>query len=305
MPATRIRTTYGLGALFVWSTSFAVGRSVTEGMGMYNAAMVIYGLGGLAGVIWLLAKGKFGSIVSRDKAIPLLVCGFVYVTNMVSYFLVLGTSRTRSQMLEASLINYLWPTLTALFSVWILRVRAGWLLMAGLGLSTVGVVLTLTPDLGQFWTSIRENLSANPFPYGCALYCGISWGLYSVLSRKWATQVDGKAVFLFSLAAGIVFAGLAFTFPHQPNWTARLLGELSFMVICTNAAYLLWGLAVQRGNIMVLVLASFFTPVLSTLLTVFYLDVTPHVGLWVGCVLVVAGSYICDKAIRVKVPKGT
>lgn len=74
----------------------------------------------------------------------------------------------------------------------------------------------------------------------------------------------------------------------------------AFMVICINAAYFFWGLAVQGGNMMVLVLASFFTPVLSTILTVFYLHVAPHTGLWIGCILVVAGSYLCNQAIREK-----
>lgn len=300
MYSNPLRTSYGLGALLVWSTSFAVGRSVTEGLGMYNAAMAIYGIGGLAGVFWLLATGRFRRLVAREKAIPLAVCGFLYVTYITAYFLTLGTATTRAQLLEASLVNYLWPTLTALFSVWLLRVRASWLLLVGLSLATLGVALTLTPDLGQCWTSMRANVTANPRPYGCALYCGISWGLYSVLSRKWAEQVDGKAVFLFSLVTGIVFAGLALAFPHQPHWTPRLMGELAFMVICINAAYLLWGLAIQGGNMMVLVLASFFTPVLSTLLTVLYLHVAPHAGLWVGCGLVVAGSFLCNRAIRVK-----
>jgi len=67
------------------------------------------------------------------------------------------------------------------------------------------------------------------------------------------------------------------------------------------AAYALWDRAMRRGNLLLVAACSYFTPLLSTLVSCGYLGVEPGGRLWLGCVVLVAGSLltwrsVCDSA---------
>ncbi len=57
-------------------------------------------------------------------------------------------------------------------------------------------------------------------------------------------------------------------------------------------AYILWDLAMRKGDIVFVAACSYFTPILSTSLCCLYLEVTAGVSLWLGCALIVAGSIL-------------
>lgn len=48
----------------------------------------------------------------------------------------------------------------------------------------------------------------------------------------------------------------------------------------------------RRGNLLLVVAMSYFTPLLSTILSCAYLKVSPGPGLWLGCILLVGGSLL-------------
>jgi drug/metabolite transporter (DMT)-like permease len=68
--------------------------------------------------------------------------------------------------------------------------------------------------------------------------------------------------------------------------------EVTFMGLATALAYILWDLAMRKGDMVFVAACSYFTPLLSTFLSCLYLQVAAGFNLWVGCLLIVAGSFL-------------
>jgi drug/metabolite transporter (DMT)-like permease len=87
-------------------------------------------------------------------------------------------------------------------------------------------------------------------------------------------------------------------FANEPaNWTTRALGEAFGLAAVTAVAYGLWDLAMRRGNLLFILAASYFTPLLSTAVSCVYLRVSPSPKLWVGCLLLIGGSLLTWRAV--------
>ena len=88
-------------------------------------------------------------------------------------------------------------------------------------------------------------------------------------------------------------------FTTEPTtWTARAYGEALALGAITALAYALWDVAMRRGNLLLVVACSYFTPLLSTLVSSAYLGVSPAPRLWIGCALIVIGSFVTWQAVR-------
>ena len=136
--------------------------------------------------------------------------------------------------------------------------------------------------------------------YGAALTAGVTWGLYSVLTRRWAPS-QGSATSLFMLLSGLIlkFAALL-KGVHREALPLRIGVELAALILSTALAYALWDLAMRRGRITQVAAISNFTPLLSTLISCAYLEVTPAARVWVGSTVIAAGSLICWLSVKEK-----
>ena len=295
--ARRINTGLGLAAIALWGTTVAFGRSLTEQVGLLTAAFFIYAIGGGLGSVYLAASGRLRPVFRLDRRY-LVGCGLLFIVYTVAFYAAVGGASGRSQVIEVGLINYLWPTLTVVFTVVLLRLRASVLLVPGVIVATLGVFLALTQDEALTFGSFVENLSADAFPYAMALVAAVSWGLYSALSRKWGEGGESEAVPVFMLATALVLGIGMLVFPEESTWSARALGELAFLAIGPNLAYVFWEMATRRGDIAIVASASYFTPLLSTFVSVLYLDVPAGARLWIGCALVIAGAVACQRSMR-------
>jgi len=198
----------------------------------------------------------------------------------------------RRQVLEIGLLNYLWPALTILFSLLLLHKKGNFILVPGTLLALSGVFLVLTQGQSVSLTSLAGNVAGNPAAYALGLAAAVSWGLYSNLTRRWGGPQARGAVELFILVTGIVFLLLFWLTGEGRAWTWRAGLEVSFMGLATALAYILWDLAMRKGDIVFVAACSYFTPFLSTLLSCLYLQVTAGISLWLGCLLIVAGSLL-------------
>jgi len=220
------------------------------------------------------------------------------VAYMVCLFFSIGIAASRQQTVEVGIINYLWPGLTLVFAIPILRTKVRWSFFVGLAMAAAGAALAPL-RLGEYSAeALLENLRTNPLPYGLALVGAIVWALYSVFSRRWGAGAEGGAVPLFMVAAGAVLAALSFAFPHPAVWTGRVAAELAFMsVFPVMIAYAFWDRAMRRGNVTLVAALSYLTPLLSTALSVLYLRVDLGWNLWLACGLIVAGAVLAQAAV--------
>jgi drug/metabolite transporter (DMT)-like permease len=214
------------------------------------------------------------------------------VTYTLLLFLAVGSADGRQQVLEVGLLNYLWPALTILLSVVLLKKKASLLLIPATLLALAGVVLVLTQGAPVAWSSFRENLIGNPFAYSLGLGAALSWAFYSVLARRWAGGERKGAVDLFLPATGCVLLLASLLLDEPRAWSLSCSAEAVFLGVATYLAYGLWDTAMRRGNVVLVAAGSYLTPFLSTVVSCVYLGVATQLSLWVGCCLLVAGSLL-------------
>lgn len=283
----------GFVAIILWSTTIALARSLSEQVGPLTAAAAVYLAGGVLILAWNRRLGCPLGLLLQPPRKYLMGCGLLFIAYTVLLFMAVGGAKDREQALEIGLLNYLWPALTILFSLLLLRQRANWLLLPGTALALAGIVLVMTQNARVSWTSFWGHWQGNPAAYFLALAAAVSWALYSNLTRRWSKPDQGGGVAWFIPATGLVLLGMRLLGPAESGaWTARATGEALFLGTVTALAYALWEWAMQKGNLPLVAAASYATPLLSTLVSCAYLRVAPGPQLWAGCLLLAAGSLL-------------
>lgn len=82
------------------------------------------------------------------------------------------------------MVNYLWPSLTALLSVLITRQKFSLLIIPGILISLTGICLVLAGDRTLSLAEIANNVASEPLSYGLALAGALIWAVYCVLTQK-------------------------------------------------------------------------------------------------------------------------
>jgi drug/metabolite transporter (DMT)-like permease len=136
--------------------------------------------------------------------------------------------------------------------------------------------------------------------YVLGVAAAVSWALYSNLTRLWAGLKSGGGVAFFLPATGIILLLLRLWQAEEGFWTLRAVLEVLFMGFFTAIAYVLWDLAMRKGNIVFIAACSYLTPLLSTLLSCIYLQVQAGAGLWLGCFLIIVGSFLSWTSVSEK-----
>lgn len=292
-----LNTGLGLTAVVLWSTTIALGRSLSEQLGMFTAGALIYGLAGAMGCVVQLLRGQLRGTFAALSPAFILGSGALFVLYELCLYLALGLSANRAQVVEVALVHYLWPMLTLFLTVLAFRIRVRFAFWIGAVVAMGGVALAMTQDSGLSWRAFRSNLGSNAAPYAIALVAALTWALYSVSSSRWAAEAHGRAVVIWMLLTGVVLGVVGWLHPGAPRPGERVAWELAFMALSANAAYGFWEHAMRKGNVVLVVSFSYLTPLLSTIVSSLYLRVGLGLRLWLGCALVVAGAVLCNAAV--------
>ncbi|GKW06572.1 aromatic amino acid DMT transporter YddG [Pectobacterium carotovorum] len=285
-------TLTGLLAILLWSTSVGLIRSLTEALGPIGGAAMIYSTSTLC----LLAF--YG--LPRIKTLPriyLFAGGAMFVCYEIFLSLSIGLADSRMQAIEIGMINYLWPSLTILFSLFINQQKSRFLLWPGLALALGGIVWIMKGE--SDWTPelLWNNVLANPLAYSLAFSAALTWALYCNITKRYGQGKSGVSLF-FLITALILWTQYSFSGESAISLTLPSSLQLLFMGASTALAYSAWNAGIQHGNLTLLATASYFTPVLSTLLAALWLNITPAMSFWQGVAMVTAGSLLCWYATR-------
>ena len=292
-----LSTGSGLGAILLWSATFAFARSLSEQVGPLTGGAAAYLIGGS---FCLLRLASSSAPLTRFLQLPRLYlfgCGSLFVFYTAAIYLAVGLARSREQLLEIALVNYLWPAMTVLCSLLLLNKRASRWLVPGTTLALTGVFLVMTQGGSVSWNSLTEHLQSNPVAYALALAAAVSWALYSNLTRRWSGPESDGAVELFIPTTGLVLLAMRLLTTEPTHWSLRAVGEASGLAVVTTLAYFLWDVSMRKGNLLLVVACSYFTPMLSTLVSCLYLGVSPSPRLWIGCLLLVSGSLMTWRSV--------
>ena len=205
----------------------------------------------------------------------------------VLYFLALRTAPA----VEASLINYLWPLLIVVFSALLPGHRLRWWHVAGALFGLAGTVILVGYGGGQGFGFRSQHLPG----YVAALGAAVTWAGYSVLSRRYASvPTDAVGAFCAATALLAALAHLAVEQTVQPaggEWLAIAAMGLGPV----GVAFFTWDYGVKHGDIRVLGVAAYATPLLSTLLLIAAGKARLTLALAIACILIVGGAVLAAR----------
>lgn len=289
-----IPTIQGFIAILLWSMTVALARSISETLGPLTAASAVYFISGMLGVPSMLRPERRAQVFKKEARPYLFICGALFVAYMFFFFMAIGGATSRIQVVEAGLLNYLWPVLTLLGSVMILGKKAKWTLIPSTILAMAGIVLVFVPDIHHL---SGFNFSAAPEIYIFGILAAFSWALYSVLARLLGGGLEKGSVTIFLLATALVLSICAFFSNETGTWTLSVFIETLVLSTATFIAYEFWDKAMRKGSVTTVAAFSYLTPLFSTVFSSLYLAVVPTATLWTGCIILIIGSFLSWRSV--------
>ena len=289
-------TIYGIIAILLWSTTIASFRGNAEDVGIFTAGAYVCLIGGFFGLLFEFFKNKKFNNIFQLPLKYLVICGYLFIQYVIFFYLAIGISNNYNDVQKVTIINYLWPSLTLVFSIFILKKKTKPIIIIGILLAFSGVLFSI---IGEQWSLLSAKSDQNYFAYSLALIASISWALYSNLVKKYAENAQGNGVHLFFIISGLILLGLKFT-NHEATiqWTPVIIAKLLYTAILPGMlASVLWDFSMRKGNMTLIVSLAYFIPLISTVITSLYFQINIGVIIWISCLLIICGAYICNRGI--------
>jgi drug/metabolite transporter (DMT)-like permease len=294
-------TILGVLAVAFWSASVGLNRLLTEAFGVVTASAAVYLLAGAVGCGALAATGGLRRALGLPPRV-LLGQGALFVAYLVSFSFAVGFSEGKAQLIEIGVINYLWPGLTLVLSVPLLGNRARWTLPLGIAVSLLGVLAV--GAAGAPWQDagllggLTGRVADNPLPYALCLVNVLAWSLYSNLARVQASPGGPGATPVYLLVAGIGLALVRLLRPEPYLISAVPVAALLAMAVFPALlSYWFWERAMREGNMVLVASLAYLVPLFSTIITSLLQDVPLTPAVWLGCGLLIAGSWLCRRSV--------
>ena len=138
----RAATAIGFCAVLLWA-SLATLTAASGSVPPFELLALTFGVGGLAGVALWTVRPAAAKALRQPWPVYLLGVGGLFGYH-ACYFIALR----HAPVVEAGLINYLWPLLIVMFSALLPGERLKWQHLAGCVLALLGAVLVVTRGQG-------------------------------------------------------------------------------------------------------------------------------------------------------------
>lgn len=281
-------TAAGFAAVLLWS-SLAVLTTATGGIPPFELLALGFGVAGIAGVALLLRPGGPGLAALRQP----VAAGALCIGALFGYHALFFQALKRAPVVEANLLNYLWPLLIVVFAALLggARVRAGQWLGTLLGLAAAALLVLRGGRL--------DLAPAHLAGYLAAIGAAVTWALYSVLNRRFEA-VPSSAMAGACLAVGLLGGGAHLAFETTVAPTAlQWLAIVALGLGPTGIAFWLWDIGTKRGDIAVLGTLSYAAPLLSTGLLLAFGRAQPHWTQALAVGLLLLGAWLSVRGSRV------
>lgn len=260
-----------------------------------QAGAFIHLLGGALVFLFFLLRDRHSLMnLLRHGRGCLVRCTLCTVFYLVLLYLALGLCVSRRQVIEISLINYLWPASSLLFSLAMLKYKARSALLLGLTAAAAGIFIGAIPAL-RGSSAGTEEISFTA--YVAAFAAALAWGPYSAYARRESCSLEaGTGICLF--CAGLAFVPLAVIEQGKAVWTAPALFAFLYLAFFATAlAYVFWTMASKKGDLVLVISFSYLGPVLSTLVSILWLRLPFELFHIAGALLVGLGAFICRYSV--------
>lgn len=285
-------TLLGFVTILIWGTSAAFTKNLSSGLGPFTAAAVVNGIGGGAVICHQLFTN--GGVGQYRGAPPKywIICGGLFVIYTASSYISMEMVSGQEEIMTMVLIRFLWPLFTLVLTIPILKKKANRWLLASVALSLCGIVMAKTGGSGEgVWGFFKDLTRGNWLAYSMGFLVSLSWALYTNLTKKYLgiKPVDGVGIYM--VVSAVALGGIAAFLPEPRDFSIRLTGEILYQAIAVSCiANVLWTASITKGNLLVVVLASNFLPIISAVVTAWMLGLSITIPVVVGGGLVVVGT---------------
>lgn len=174
----------------------------------------------------------------------------------------------------------LYPVLTILLSVWLLRERASRKAWIGIGLALLAMVLlsyqppSYSGTRGYLWLLL-------------AIIVFVAWGLQAWVMKYSNERMRAETIFFYMMATGIVLIPLALLmtdFSQRINWGFKGPWLAAMIQVLNSIGALCLVYAVRYGKAIIVVPMTALAPVLTIIISLIFWGVIPHPVLVTGMV---------------------
>ena len=151
-----------------------------------------------------------------------------------------------------------------------------------------------------------DLLSINVLPYILIFIASISWAIYSNMTRKFQIETNKIyiAIFFFVSSFGVLLLILIKgQLPYLALNSKNIFEFIYLVIFPSSLAYLFWDISMKSGKKNLVVSFSFLIPLISTLISSYYLNVNIELSFWIAAVLIVIGAMLCEKSLSFKIKK--
>lgn len=278
MQTTQLSTTIGCGALLLWSLYALVISELVETLPVFQTLFLMFGISFVAMSIRLTLKKRWSILWKQPFLIWVVgvlgVCGsdIAYVS-AVKY----------APPAHVDFIDYLWPFLVIIFTGFLPKEKFTLQHFIAGSLGFLGVLLLLTASRDFF--GFKDDYVLG---YWLAFASAFIWSTYTIISRYY----NDTPVEMVGLCCGVGAVLSLIMHLTFESWVQPSLYDGSMIVLLglsSGIAYTLWTYGTQKGNIKLLSILAYFTPILSMSLLVLCDKEPMSIALVVACVLVISG----------------
>ena len=248
--------------------------------------------------IALLAVSRFKVRYTgwRDELL-FVVCG---VAGGSAYFIAENTALELTLISDVAVLVSIAPLTTALMGAIFYRdERITWMSCLGMVIAFVGSVMLALKD-GLVWgDSVLGDL--------LAMLAALVWAFYSMalkrLNRTYSTLFITRKLFFYGVLSALPLLAMQ---DSKVEWEAlkqpEVWGNLLYLgLICSMAAYFIWGITVKRIGAVRASNYFYLSPIISMIAAAIWFGERTNAIAYVGCVLILAGVIIAEKFKRTDV----
>lgn len=284
-------TAIGCCAPIFWGMSVSLVRMISETIGV-TAGLAINYIAAAIFTYFIFGLPRFSRLPLKYYILGLGSA----VACALSFAFSLAMAKDGTQTMEVGMVNYLWPSLTVLFAVIFNKQKAKWWIALGMLSAVYGIMMILSGrylvDFASFFSHIKDN----PVCYFLGLVAAVSWAAYSNFTTAWGRGENPTA--LIFIINAVLFNSMWLLDGTPANFSVKGLLIVALTSAVMGGAYGLWTYGVQKGNISIMGIASYFTPVLSCIFASLLIGAALNHTFWVGVGIVVLGSFICWLALH-------
>lgn len=291
-------TIFGFITILIWGTSAVFTRNLSTNLGAYTSASVVNIIGG---IIVLAKQFKKEGGIKGWRSVPLkcwLICGSMFVIYTATSYVSICMVAKEEAVVTLVLIRFLWPLFTLVLTIPILKEKASKWLCVGVAFCIIGIIIAKLGDeifdMGNF---VQNIVGGDELPaYLMGFVVAISWALYTNYTKKFAQGQDVDGAGIYMLVSGIILGIIALNVDEPRNFSVSISGQVLYAaIVVSSIANVMWNSAIKKGNMLVVVLASNFLPIISTVMTAWMLGVKITVPIIIGSAFVVAGTLFSKK----------